>query len=170
MKRVSELSEDALAELSQRVDHELPEAPAWLVDSAMAMWRAPQPAPSLGRRLVAVLGFDSWAAQPALALRSAAPAARQMLFTGEGRDVDLRIAPAAAPGAGWVLSGQVLGPGDDGIALLSREGEALPVCALNDFGEFHFADLAAGRYELRLHFGDDELVLPDLDLGVAPQP
>lgn len=172
MKPLFELSDEALANLVRRAQHELPDAPAWLVESARSMWRAPQAAPSIGRRIAAVLGFDSWAAQPTLALRSALPVERQQLFTAQGRDIDLRVSPmdpASRPPTRFIVSGQVLGPDQDGTAVLTGANESAATAALDDFGEFRFADLAPGLYVISLRFADEEILLPEIHVGAEPQ-
>ena len=70
------------------------------------------------------------------------------------------------------MSGQVLGPDTCGAVELIAEpaGAAGPAGAprafeLRDFGEFRFVDVAAGRYMLTLRFGDDEIVLPQIEVG-----
>ena len=172
MKPLTDLSDDALASLARRAEHELPDAPQWLVASVLAMWHAPAPAPTLGQRLAAVIAFDSWVAQPALALRSALPATRQLLFTAQGRDVDLRVSPAdpaSRPPTRFAIAGQVLGPGANGAVSLSRAGATVCSAVLDEFGEFRFADVAVGAYVITVRFGDDEIVLPEIDVGAEPQ-
>lgn len=172
MKPLLELPDEALASLALRAQRELPDAPTWLIESALSMWRAPQAAPTIGRRIAAVLGFDSWAAQPTLALRSALPSERQQLFTAQGRDIDLRVSPmdpASRPPTRFVVSGQVLGPGENGIATLKPAGEFAATAALDDFGEFRFSDLAPGTYVLSLNFADEEILLPEIHVGAEPQ-
>ena len=175
MKRFSALSDDELAALAGRARRELPDAPAWLVESAVSMWRAPVVRPSLIQRIAAALSFDSWAGQPTLALRSALPAARHLLFTAQGRDVDLRVSatdPANRPPTRFAIAGQVLGPGLGGTVSLALAGPppgaAAIEASLDDFGEFRVADLAAGTYVMTLRIGDDEIVLPPIDVAADP--
>lgn len=168
MKKLSELPDEALARQAREAEPGLPDAPRWLVESAMVMWQAPTPQPSLGRRIAAVLGFDSWALQPVPALRSGPLEGRQWLFSAEGRDVDLHAVPSAAPPgapARFALTGQVLGPGDGGELSIGQDGEAAITLALDEFGEFKLADLGPGTYTISLRFGDDLIVLPDIELG-----
>lgn len=172
MDSLTDLSDEALARLARRAERELPDAPPWLVSSVFAMWTAPSKVPPLGQRILAVLGFDSWAAQPSPALRSTLPAARQLLFTAQGRDVDLRLSPidpAGRPPTRFAVAGQVLGPGEGGTASLSRAGEPIGDAALDEFGEFRFADLPAGAYVITVRFGEDEIVLPEVDVGAEPR-
>jgi hypothetical protein len=150
----------------------LPDAPLAWRTRAMAAWRTP--APSLGeqvqalrQRILAALSFDSWAGAPlAAGLRSTGSATRQLVFSAEGRDVDLRITPQ---GAVFSIRGQVLGPDDAGTVALAPEpgsaGTAHPPCPLDELGEFHLGSVAPGRYSLHLLLAAHEIVLPAFDVG-----
>jgi hypothetical protein len=150
----------------------LPDAPADWQRRAVAAWRAPVPLAeamqALRQRVLAVLSFDSWATAPlAAGLRSAGatPATtRQLVFSAEGRDIDLRIAPS---GPRFTVSGQVLGPDDRGAVALSPEQASASVheTPLDEFGEFRLADVVAGRYRLSLLLGEHEIELPPFDVG-----
>lgn len=170
MKPLAELSDEALAALAARSVRELPDAPQWLVASAISMWRAPAAVPSLGRRIAAVLGFDSWAATPTLALRSAAAGTRQWLFTAGERDIDLRVAPVEGSAGLFAISGQLLGPDDDVVVSLAQGGAYRAVATLDGFGEFHLGPLTAGRYTLTLLVAGDHIELPEIDVGGEPPP
>ncbi|HSQ73684.1 MAG TPA: hypothetical protein VLM87_14820 [Rubrivivax sp.] len=165
------------AELAQalQASRALEDAPEPLIQRAIGLWQ-PRTRPAAGaargvlRQLVATLGFDSAGLTPAAAgMRSASASApgaanapRQLLFTAEGLDIDLRIA-SAVDGRHWQLSGQVLGPDEAGTALL-RCGEQLIEVAWNELAEFHFDDVPAGSCTLTLRAADWELELPPLDL------
>lgn len=170
MKPLAELSDEALARLAARGFRELPDAPQWLVESAIAMWRAPAAAPSLGGRLAAVLAFDSWAMQPALALRSASPGTRQLLFSAGEHDIDLRVLPVAGGAGVYTLSGQLLGPGDELVVDLSQGGAPAAQATPDEFGEFHLGPLAAGRYTLVLKVAGERIELPEIDIGGEAPP
>jgi hypothetical protein len=115
--------------------------------------------------VLAVLSFDSWG-QPALAagLRSTGSATRQLVFSAEGCDIDLRISPS---GERFAVSGQVLGPDDTGAVVLTPEQAEATVheAALDALGEFHLADVAPGRYQLSLLLAGHEIVLPPFEVG-----
>jgi hypothetical protein len=170
LKPLAELSDEALARLAARSLRELPDAPPWLVDTAVAMWRAPAVVPGLGRRIAAVLGFDSWAAAPTLALRSAALGTRQWLFTAGERDIDLRVAPVEGSAGLYSVSGQLLGPGDDLVVSLAQGGAFRAVATPDGFGEFHLGPLEAGRYTLTLQVAGDHIELPEIDVGGEAPP
>ena len=178
----SSSSDEALAAALQasRAMHDAPEA---LVQRALGLWtRAPlaAPTPAAGlrerlhaglRELVATLAFDSLGLSAAAAgLRSSGPgAARQLLFTAEGRDIDLRISPTE-DGAHWVVSGQVLGPETDGHATLqAADGAVLQDLPWNELAEFHFAAAPARPCVLVLRSAGWTLTLP-LPPGAPPPP
>jgi hypothetical protein len=177
MKPLNTLADDEFGAALQRALHELPDAPASLQRAAIDLWVAPPPrladvAQAALRLVSAVLRFDSWGAgQTAMAqglrsMRSPSPAAtRHLLFSAEGRDVDLRIAPAAE---GYALAGQILGPDEGGAVELTLQGAAAgpsQVAAIDAMGEFHIGGLAAGAYLLTLKLGADQIVLPALQVG-----
>lgn len=167
-----------------RASRVLQDAPEALVQRAIGLWQAPAAVPASAaagtsgpvaalRRLVATLVFDSLD-HGALAAgrRSAATlghlAARQLLFSTEGRDIDLRLTPLDG-GTRWVLSGQVLGPelsGSAELRLPPRSAEApadinasttaapAQVVAWNELAEFEFAPIGAGPCSLVLSAAD----------------
>lgn len=187
MKPLPTLTDDEFAELARRAAT-LPDAPPALVRRAIQAWN-PVPAASaasaaaallqagtrvLLRQLAAVLTFDSWAASPlAAGLRGTRQPTRQLLFSADGRDVDLRISPAEEDNR-FVLTGQVFGPDDAGIVRLrSQSADAAASAAdqlgpLDDMGEFRLPNVAAGCYVLSLQLGDAEIVLPPIELGPVP--
>lgn len=147
----------------------LPDAPAAWQRRALGAWRTSSPLAdalqTLRERVLAVLSFDSWAASPlAAGLRSTGSATRQLVFSVEGRDIDLRIAPGDQR---FTVSGQILGPDERGAVALSSEQVALTVheTALDDFGEFTLKDVAPGRYRLTLMLSQQEIELPAFDIG-----
>lgn len=155
----------ALIAAARRARRELPDAPEWLIlrAEALALPRT-QAAPSLRHRMQALLSVDSWAGTPALALRGGTDAqARQLLFTTERCDVDLRLLPS---GPLWRLRGQVLGPDEAGTLILTSP--ALPAPrqqALDALGGFEVDALPAGEYRLMLQLVDSEIELPPLTLA-----
>src|SRR5690349_14986685 len=62
-------------------------------------------APSMARRLMAALSFDSFTTRPAFGVRSGQAASRQLVYSVEGNDVELRVTPEEDQ---WIISGQVL--------------------------------------------------------------
>lgn len=133
-----------------------------VIDVFDASARRPVPArPSALKRLVATLGFDSTLAAPqAAGVRSGTAAARQMVFTADGRDIDLRIAPSA-DGRSWSLAGQVFGPETEGLACLSSGGQVVEV-PWNEWSEFRFDTVDAGTCTLALRTAGWEIELAGL--------
>ena len=187
MKPVHSLSDDEFAHLVQRAVA-LPDAPQRLVRAAIGLWPAARPsalrsmADSALRLVAAALSFDSWS-RPATALgmRAGASDARHLLFSAMGRDIDLRITPAADH---YALTGQILGPDDAGrveLALQPDAGSApqaasrasgapgARIAALDSLGEFRLDGVRGGTYRVTLHLGGDEIVLPPIEVGARPR-
>jgi hypothetical protein len=170
MKPIRDLSDDALLAAAREAVSALPDAPPTWLRRADALWPAaasPLRAAAQGvlRRLTAVLAFDS-AAQPALALgmRSAGDATRHLLYSVEGRDIDLRIAPA---GEAWALAGQVLGPDESGeVRLYDAGGRPAQEVALDAMGEFRLVGIGRGSYLMTLRVAGDEIVIPGIEVGL----
>ena len=175
MKSLEKLSDAELLRELRRAHDELPDAPPALLRAALDLWRA-APASSaiaalaagLRTRLTAWLSFDSWAPPLALhGMRSAPTPTRQLLFSAEHRDIDLRITPTAGE---FSITGQVLGPGTDGsVDLLAHgaAGAATHRAQLDPLGEFRIDGVQAGCYAMTLRLGGDEIVLPAIDVGAA---
>lgn len=200
--------DQALGRRAARALAELPDAPASWVAAAIAQWPAAsvpasvvRPAPLDAwlaglRRVLATLRFDS-AAQPALALgmRGGRAATRQLLFSAEGYDLDLRLTPDAT-GPSWQLDGQVLGPEGPMRVALTTTGGAVPgdptgpagsarpsapptsadaptapqglATEVDELGEFHFQGLEGGRWRLQLQLPQLLVDLPPIELDARP--
>ena len=93
---------------------------------------------------------------------------RHLLFSAKGRDIDLRISPAAEA---FALSGQILGPDDTGVVELVTQSDGAPdsgaarVAPVDALGEFRLDGVRGGTYRLTLRMGGDEIVLPAIDVG-----
>jgi len=183
MKPLNSLTDDEFDHVLRRAVASLPDAPETMLKAAIGLFPAAvQAAPrtsartsllqsafeAVRERLEAVLSFDSWAT-PALAsgMRSASASTRFMLFSVQGRDIDLRIAPEAG---GFSLAGQILGPDEAGRIELSsmHEGALTQVAALDEMGEFRIDGVARGSYRVTVHVGADQIVLPQLEVGDRP--
>lgn len=177
MKPIDQLSDDELTHLARRAA-DLPDAPPVLLRAAIDLWPTPQTsslsevARSALRLISAVLSFDSWAQPPlALGMRAAASDMRHLLFSAQGRDIDLRISPA---GEHFALSGQILGPDESGVVELEPQSDTgmapaeARTAALDSLGEFRLDGLAGGTYRLTLRVGGDEIVLPPIEVGRRP--
>jgi hypothetical protein len=118
--------------------------------------------PSLLRRIVAALSFDSsMNMTPAFGVRSGQATARQLLYSAEQSDIDLRI---SCQDDEWIVAGQLLGQDCVG-GRVEIEGESgLAVAALNELCEFTLPPLPPGSYTLRLLLRDAEVEIPQLEL------
>lgn len=177
MKPVDSFDDDELARQLRRAAG-LPDAPTALIKAATDLMPAPsrvrlsEVANAVLRLVTAVLSFDSWAQPPAaLGMRAAPSETRHLLFSAQGRDIDLRISPAAEH---FTLSGQILGPDESGaIELASQTGSGVAaaeahVAALDDLGEFRLDGVRTGTYRLTLRVGADRIVLPPIEVGARP--
>jgi hypothetical protein len=177
MKPIAQLSDDEFSQQMRRALRDLPDAPAALQRAAVNLWVAPAPgllalAQEAIRQIAAVLSFDSWStAAVAQGMRSVRSPTRHLLFSAEGRDIDLRISPAAEA---FGLAGQILGPDEGGTVSIGRvdgadgsEGvTAEPrVATLDALGAFRIDGLSAGAYRLTLHVGNEQIVLPPVQVG-----
>jgi hypothetical protein len=155
-----------------------PPVPADWRRRAVALAAAPAPAgtaafggPALGRvrELVARLVTDfGGLPRPAPALRGRGPSDRHLLYAAGPFEIDLALFDSGA------LVGQVLaGDGDDealaaGVCVLygaARTREA----ALELGGDFHFADVLPGAYDLLLESPRVRLLVHDVDLAAEPE-
>lgn len=182
MKPIQDLSDDEFADLL-RLAVALPDAPPLLIQNALrafpaparmavpataaprAPWRAA--ANALVSQLKAVLTFDSWGAAPlAMGMRSATTDARHLLYSSQGRDIDLRIGQDAQR---FALTGQILGPDETGVVELvdARSSGSVPLhlARLDAMGEFRIPGVDSGCYVVTLRLGSDIIVLPPIDVG-----
>lgn len=174
MKPLDPLDDDDELTRQARRAADLPDAPAAMISKATALMPA-RPRISLSEvahsalRLVsAVLSFDSWAQSPAvLGMRAASSDTRHLLFSAQGRDIDLRISPATEH---FALSGQILGPDESGVVELAGEpagGARTHATRLDTLGEFRLDGVRPGRYRLTLCVGADKIVLPPIEVGAT---
>jgi hypothetical protein len=168
-----------------RASQTLEDAPEALILRSMALISAAPPeiawhnglGEALRYALATLLHDSGLASAPALALRSGGGAVRQLLFSAEGRDIDLRVSPAVEGASGWVIRGQVLGPDLAGKVLLSAvpsqpdwpEGESDHFeTVLSDTSEFRLGPVPPGHWRMTLLTEELALDLPTLDLSRAP--
>lgn len=139
-------------------------APAEVVARAKRIFRAPTSAaarPSLRQRVAAALSFDSATMRPAFGMRSAGALERQLLFSAGPLDVELRLIPAASD---WIVAGQILGAGGGRqVELRGPAGSA--TAGVNSLGEFRLPPVPAGRYALVVQLDDQDLDIPEIELG-----
>lgn len=124
--------------------------------------RAKSPRQSLKRRILAALSFDSSMNQaPAFGLRSGQTGSRQLIYSAEENDIDLRI---TLHDDMWVVAGQVLREDCTGgrVEIEGLSGSA--AAALNELCEFTLPAVPPGNYLLRVHMADVEVEVPQLEL------
>ena len=173
-----------LTRLLRRSLQALPDVPPWATERAYAVWHAQPPVaaavPSLLQRLQAALTFDSWQAQPGLAVRSRRSASRQLLYSVGGHDIDLRVLSQPGPDAVYEICGQVLGPATSGGAAWlplapgagaeTADAAGSVETALDEMGEFVISGPIGSRGVLRLRLGAEVIDLPPLDLNPPGTP
>ena len=138
------------------------DAPREAITQAVSLFRS-RPAvaePSVVRRIVAALSFDSRGMSPALGMRSGQTATRQLLYSAGENDLDLRVTPS---GETWIISGQVLGQCTGGEVELGGADRAAQT-ELNELCEFTLAPVPTGRYTLRLRLTGMEIEVPEIEL------
>lgn len=137
------------------------DAPRDVLTSVINIFSQEKPSPL--RRIVALLTFDSRTAGPAFGLRSLPGASRQLLYSAEETDLDLRI---TMQNDECVLAGQVIGgscaEGHVEISGVTGKSEA----TLNDVCEFTLPPVPAGNYSLIIRMDDREIEIPELELKV----
>ena len=140
------------------------DAPAELIHYAKRLFRekvVPR-GPSLLKLVVAALTFDSLTNAPAFGLRSQTTAGRQLLYSAETADIDLRVSPENDQ---WQIAGQVLGV-DCTSGDVDLEGDNFSASArLNELCEFSFGSVPTGAYKVLIRLPDILIETPPLELG-----
>lgn len=115
------------------------------------------------RRIVAFLIFDSRNTGPAFGVRSFPSASRQMLYSAEETDLELRV---TVENDECILAGQVIGEGCAGahIEISGVAGKSKAI--LNELCEFTLPPIPVGNYLLTLRMLDREIEIPELELKV----
>ena len=137
-------------------DHSI-DAPRDLLAYAKNLFaqRAEGREPSLLKKIIAVLSFDSLNPEHAFGVRSGAAAGRQLLYSAGEADIDVRIAEAGADR--WIVAGQVLGENCAGGEVRLEGTSGTTSRALNDLCEFTLPAVASGTYKLVLRLRDVEV-------------
>jgi len=112
-------------------------------------------------RIIAALRFDSAQLRLPLGMRSGPIAERQLIFSAEGLNLDLRITPA---GSLWMVSGQALVSGRRGQVELRSPSGTLQA-ELSDASEFVLPPVPPGDYMLILRLADVEVEVSGLKIG-----
>jgi hypothetical protein len=133
-----------------------------------AYTEARQP-PGLFQRFLAALSFDSRAQPVTAGLRSAADEGqqRQLIFATETAEIALTIHPSL-PDKKFHIAGQVFpladSPGTSFSIQLLRDASEVALTATDELGEFAFADILAGEYDIVASTGQYEVVIPSIRL------
>ena len=135
------------------------DAPRDLLYSAINIFSPARRSPL--RHIIAILTFDSRVAGPAYGIRSVRSTSRQLLYSAQETDLDLRVTVQndECIVAGQVIradcvSGQVEISGDAGSATAS----------LNEVCEFTLPAIPLGHYALRIKLPDVQIEIPELEL------
>jgi hypothetical protein len=121
---------------------------------------SPQRPPPLPR-IIATLIFDSRNASPTFGMRSLNRTSRQLLYSAQQTDLDLRI---TIHNEECVVAGQVIRDGCVG-GLVEISGATGSVeASLNELCEFTFPAIPVGNYSLRVRMSDVEIEIPELEL------
>lgn len=146
-----------------RID-DVENAPASLIENAKAMFRGrgANREPSRFARVLAALTFDSLTAKPAFGLRSGASSGRQLVYSTELADIDLRVSPQSGE---WEIAGQVLGASES-RGKVNLESDSFSASAdLNELAEFGFQSVPSGIYTMFVQLPELEIEIPPLQLG-----
>ena len=121
------------------------------------------------QRWLANLTFDSRAQPVTAGLRSAAEEGqqRQLIYTTEAAEIALTV-QSSLPDKNFIVTGQIFPMGDTPTHTFSiqvlRDAWEVALAATDELGEFTFADLPAGEYEIVASAGQYEVVIPSLHL------
>lgn len=135
------------------------DAPRDLLMSAIKLF--PPGAPRPLRRIVATLIFDSRKAMPVFGMRSVRSSSRQLLYSAQQTDLDLRI---TIQNDECIVAGQVIREGYAGglVEISGPTGSA--EASLNELCEFTLPALPTGNYSLKVRMSDVEIEIPELEL------
>ena len=137
------------------------DAPRDVLTSAINIFSQEKRSPL--RRIVAILTFDSRHAGPVFGVRSLSTGSRQMLYSAEETDLELRI---TMQNDECILAGQVIGEGWAGghVEILGVAGKS--ETTLNDVCEFKLPPIPVGNYSLTVRMLDRQIEIPELELKV----
>jgi hypothetical protein len=135
------------------------DAPRDLLHSAINIF-SPEKRTSL-RHIIAILTFDSRVAGPAYGIRSLRSASRQLLYSAQETDLDLRV---TVQNDECIVAGQVIRP-DCVSGLVEISGDAGSATAsLNEVCEFTLPAIPPGNYALKIKMPDVQIEIPELEL------
>lgn len=138
-------------------------APAEVVEHAKNIFRKREAEQRFSLQIVlAALTFDSLTAAPAFGLRSQTTAGRQLIYSTDKLDLEVRV---ARDNDEWQISGQILGSACP-EGKVNLVGENLSASTkMNELCEFSFDSVPAGAYKISLLLPDLSIETPQLELG-----
>ena len=135
------------------------DAPRDLLQSAISIFSPARRAPL--RHIIAILTFDSRLAGPAYGIRSLRSTSRQLLYSAQGTDLDLRI---IVQNDECLVAGQVIRADcvDGRVEISGDAGSA--TASLNEVCEFTLPAIPLGNYSLSVKMPDVQIEIPELEL------
>ena len=135
------------------------DAPRDLLQSAINVFTPERQTPL--RHIIAILTFDSRHAGPAYGMRSLRSISRQLLYSAQETDVDLRI---TVQNDECIVAGQVIRADCAGgqVEISGDAGSA--TASLNEVCEFTLPAIPLGNYSLRVKMPDLQIEIPGLEL------
>jgi len=113
------------------------------------------------RRIVAILTFDSRSAGAAFGVRSLRTTSRQMLYSAQETDLDLRI---TVQNGECIVAGQIMRDGCAAGVVEISGANGSSKASLNELCEFTLPAVPAGNYSLTVRMLDVEIEIPELEL------
>jgi hypothetical protein len=136
------------------------DAPHDLLQSAIEIFSPERQSPPL-RHIVAILTFDSRQAGRAFGVRSLRTTSRQLLYSAQETDLDLRI---TVQNDECIVAGQVIRDGcvSGRVEISGDAGSA--AANLNEVCEFTLPAIPLGNYSLTVKLPDVQIEIPELEL------
>lgn len=141
--------------ISMMKDDTLQDAPRDVLFSAINIFSQPPV-----RRIIATLMFDSRTSARAFGMRSLHSVSRQLLYSAEEADVDLRL---TIENEECILAGQVIRDSCAGGTVEIAGATGAAQGRLNELCEFLLPPVPIGTYSLRLTMPDVEIEILELD-------
>lgn len=135
------------------------DAPRDVLQSAINVYTPERQTPL--RHIIAILTFDSRYAGPAYGVRSLRSVSRQLLYSAQETDVDLRI---TVQNDECIVAGQVIRADCVGgqVEIAGDAGSA--TASLNEVCEFTLPAIPLGNYSLKVKMPDVQIEIPELEL------
>jgi len=113
------------------------------------------------RHIIAILTFDSRLAGPAYGIRSVRSTSRQLLYSAQETDLDLRV---TVQNDECIVTGQVI-RADCVSGQVEISGDAgAATASFNEVCEFTLPAIPLGNYSLRIKMPDVQIEIPELEL------